>query len=268
MFWCLNGMQLLQEGDIVTAGEKKALVKLLQQMQSKEGVFGGGAYQMGHLASCYAATMAACILGEPGYQVVNKQKTYDWLLAMKNPEGSFKMHHGGESDMRAIYTAMVVASVLDLLTPELTSSVAEYIVSCQTYEGGLGSGRFSEAHGGYTCCGVAALAILGRLHTLDLDSLLSWLTNRQVEAEGGFSGRTNKLVDACYSFWQGAIFAILKDHSPRFTLDGSQYLFCLYLDSTTNRLFRSPSCSAARPKTGASKTNQEKWPTCTTPATL
>src|SRR4051812_10663912 len=29
--------------------------------------------------------------------------------------------------------------------------------------------------------------------------------------EGGFQGRTNKLVDGCYSTWQGAVFSML-DH--------------------------------------------------------
>jgi len=28
--------------------------------------------------------------------------------------------------------------------------------------------------------------------------------------EGGFNGRTNKLVDGCYSFWQGGVFPILQ----------------------------------------------------------
>ena len=32
---------------------------------------------------------------------------------------------------------------------------------------------------------------------------------KQMSFEGGFQGRTNKLVDGCYSFWQGAIFPIL-----------------------------------------------------------
>ena len=27
--------------------------------------------------------------------------------------------------------------------------------------------------------------------------------------EGGFNGRTNKLIDSCYSFWQGSIFNML-----------------------------------------------------------
>jgi prenyltransferase beta subunit len=28
--------------------------------------------------------------------------------------------------------------------------------------------------------------------------------------EGGFQGRANKLVDSCYSFWQGSIFPLLN----------------------------------------------------------
>ena len=27
--------------------------------------------------------------------------------------------------------------------------------------------------------------------------------------EGGFQGRTNKLVDGCYSFWQGGAFPLI-----------------------------------------------------------
>ena len=36
-----------------------------------------------------------------------------------------------------------------------------------------------------------------------------WLCMRQTRIEGGFQGRTNKLVDSCYSFWQGAAAAIV-----------------------------------------------------------
>jgi hypothetical protein len=38
----------------------------------------------------------------------------------------------------------------------------------------------------------------------------SWLLRRQVRLEGGFQGRTNKLVDSCYSFWQGAALAMCE----------------------------------------------------------
>lgn len=35
--------------------------------------------------------------------------------------------------------------------------------------------------------------------------------NRQTRFEGGFQGRTNKLVDGCYSFWQAGAFALLHE---------------------------------------------------------
>jgi protein farnesyltransferase subunit beta len=36
-----------------------------------------------------------------------------------------------------------------------------------------------------------------------------------MQLEGGFQGRTNKLVDGCYSFWQGAgLFCLLQSLQP------------------------------------------------------
>jgi len=57
---------------------------------------------------------------------------------------------------------------------------------------------------------VAALSLLNRLTTLDLPRLTRWVAQRQGCVEGGFNGRTNKLVDGCYSFWQGAVLPLLR----------------------------------------------------------
>lgn len=45
---------------------------------------------------------------------------------------------------------------------------------------------------------------------MDLPLLLSWLSARQNAPEGGFSGRTNKLVDGCYSHWVGGCWPLLQ----------------------------------------------------------
>jgi len=37
---------------------------------------------------------------------------------------------------------------------------------------------------------------------------LRWVARRQLPAEGGFSGRAHKVVDACYSFWVAAAAAV------------------------------------------------------------
>lgn len=45
---------------------------------------------------------------------------------------------------------------------------------------------------------------------LDLNALLKWCVDRQTGFEGGFNGRSNKLVDGCYSFWIGGCFPLLQ----------------------------------------------------------
>ncbi|CAI0455968.1 unnamed protein product [Linum tenue] len=119
------------------------------------------------------------------------------------------MHDAGEIDVRACYTAISVASILNILDDELAKGVGNYILSCQTYEGGIAGEPGSEAHGGYTFCGLAAMVLINQANSLDLASLIDWVAFRQ-GVECGFQGRTNKLVDGCYSFWQGGVFALLQ----------------------------------------------------------
>lgn len=120
------------------------------------------------------------------------------------------MHKDGEIDSRSTYTIVSIARILNILTPELSEGVAEYLLQCQTYEGGFGGEPFNEAHGGYNFCALAALLILGRAQDIDIEAQEHWLLQRQMKLEGGFQGRTNKLVDSCYSFWQGAGHAMIN----------------------------------------------------------
>ncbi|POR34414.1 Protein farnesyltransferase subunit beta [Tolypocladium paradoxum] len=45
---------------------------------------------------------------------------------------------------------------------------------------------------------------------LHVPRLLSWLSARQYAPEGGCSGRTNKLVDGCYSHWVGGCWPLIE----------------------------------------------------------
>ncbi|CAI0455325.1 unnamed protein product [Linum tenue] len=149
--------------------------------------------QMPHLATTYAAVNSLVTLGgNKALSSINR-----W------------MHDAGEIDVRACYTAISVASILNILDDELAKGVGNYILSCQTYEGGIAGEPGSEAHGGYTFCGLAAMILINQANRLDLASLIDWVAFRQ-GVECGFQGRTNKLVDGCYSFWQGGVFALLQ----------------------------------------------------------
>lgn len=209
-YWILNSLELLE----VSVSEDRALeiANFLATCQDSQGGFAGGPMQYPHLAPTYAAVNAICILSNVTtkvFQVINRQKLYEYLMRMKTKDGAFLMHEGGEIDIRGVYCALSAARLTNIMTPELTHGTADFIARCQTYEGGFAGCPGMEAHGGYSFCGIAALALLGQAKKCNLKNLLRWTSRRQCSLEGGFQGRTNKLVDGCYSFWQGGIFPIL-----------------------------------------------------------
>lgn len=153
---------------------------------------------------------------------------WHWLGRLKQPSGGFQICEGGEEDTRGAYCAMIIISLLSLpldLPPDAPARAAglqsfkdglgAYISRCQTYEGGIAGSPGNEAHGAYVFCALGCLCMLGApdktLHTyLDVKALLDWLSSRQYGPEGGLAGRTNKLVDGCYSHWLGDCWPLLQ----------------------------------------------------------
>ncbi|KAJ9255902.1 hypothetical protein DTO195F2_6106 [Paecilomyces variotii] len=234
-YWALAGLSLLGE-DVTKYRER--VITTFTPMQNATGGFGGGHGQLSHCASSYAAVLClAMVGGEDAFSIIDREAMWRWLGDVKQPDGGFQMSVGGEEDVRGAYCAMVVISLLDLpleLPPEAAarqagldtflSGLPEYLARCQTFEGGISGSPGTEAHGAYAFCVLACLCILGKpeetiARYMDIPLLLSWLSARQYAPEGGFSGRTNKLVDGCYSHWVGGCWPLLQA-----ALNGTQSL--------------------------------------------
>lgn len=208
VYWIVHSIELL--GEELTEDDKSNLVNFLALCQDPEGGFAGGPGQLAHLAPTYAAVNSLAIIGtDEALGTVNRQKLAGWLDRLRCSDGSFTMHIDGELDIRGVYCALSVARLTNIFTPALFHNTDQWLLRCQTYEGGFGGVPGMEAHGGYSFCGLAALLLMGKERLANLDTLLSWSVNRQMCLEGGFQGRTNKLVDGCYSFWQGGLFPLI-----------------------------------------------------------
>jgi protein farnesyltransferase subunit beta len=213
-FWILHALDLLGERELIESEFSQSVTQFLRACQCQTGGFGGGPYQIAHLATTYAAVSAlVCIGTEDSLSIIDRTAMKRFLCSMKDPiTGGFRMHQDGEIDVRGTYCAIAVASILQILDDSLTVGVGGYIKQCQTYEGGIAGEPGMEAHGGYSYCGLAALAIIGNAKEyIDIEPFIDWLCRRQLPYETGFSGRANKLVDSCYTFWQGASFPIIAN---------------------------------------------------------
>ncbi|KAJ5653121.1 hypothetical protein N7490_000124 [Penicillium lividum] len=225
-YWGLATLYLMGEDP---TRFRERLFNTLRPAQNSTGGFGGGHGQISHLAGSYAAVLSLAIVGgEDAFALIDRQAMWQWLGRLKHADGGFHVCEGGEKDVRGGYCAMAIIALLDLpieLPPDcearmaglekFSDGLAEYLSRCQTFEGGISGSPGVEAHGAYAYCALACLALLGPpeetiTRHMNLPLLLSWLSARQYGPEGGFSGRTNKLVDGCYSHWVGGCWPILQ----------------------------------------------------------
>ena len=118
------------------------IIVFLSKCQSQTGGFGGGPDQISHLATTYAAVNALCTLNtKRALQIINVKALLNWIRSLKQENGSFLMHTDGEEDLRGTYCAITIAKLCNLekLDPKLFENSAEWILRCQTYEGGFGA---------------------------------------------------------------------------------------------------------------------------------
>jgi len=168
-------------------------------------------YDHGHIAMTYTALASLLVLGDDLARL-DRRAIIAGVRALQLPDGSYKAAlEGGENDMRFLYCAAAICSMLGDWGGMDTEAAVSYVVSSVSYEGGIAQGPGLEAHGGSTYCGVAALKLMGRLDVLGelrLGRLVRWCVNRQAQGSG-FMGRPNKPEDTCYSFWVGATLSLL-----------------------------------------------------------
>ncbi len=93
------------------------------------------------------------------------------LIQLKNDDGSFKTSFFDESDLRGTYAAVIIIKLLEIKDDILEKNLVEFVLNCQTYEGGFGPRPDLEAHGGFTFCAVAILSLTNSLERCNLRSL-------------------------------------------------------------------------------------------------
>lgn len=177
-------------------------------------------YDSAHVTMTYTALASLLILGD-NLSRVNRVAVVAGLRKLQQKDGSFSsVPEGSETDMRFVYCACCVCYMLSDWSSIDKSKVVDYITSSVSYEGAMGQGPGGEAHGGPTFCAVASLSLMDELNSAlspqQQEKLKRWCVFRQ---ESGFSGRPNKPVDTCYSFWVGATLQLLG------VLDLTNFLF-------------------------------------------
>ncbi|KAL7069903.1 hypothetical protein ACQ4LE_010865 [Meloidogyne hapla] len=210
-FWGIHSLRLL--GEHLKEELANKIVSFLNLCKSSSGGYAGAPGHYPHIVTTYAAVMTLIEIGtDEALNSIERDKLREFIKSMKQSNGSFCVHNDGEVDVRAVYCAFAVSYLCNLSNlEELFEGTSAWLTRCQTYEGGFGGEPGCEAHGGYTFCALATFALMQKMYLIDTQTALRWLVFRQMKLEGGFQGRTNKLVDVCYSYWLSACFCAIEN---------------------------------------------------------
>ncbi|KAK8942407.1 Protein farnesyltransferase subunit beta [Platanthera zijinensis] len=179
-------------------------------------------YNCSHLASTYCALAILKLVGY-SFSNVNIDPILVSMRVLQMPNGSFiPTHNGAEADLRFVFCAAAICFMLNNWIGMDKLSAREYILKCQSYDGGFSLVPGAESHGGATYCAVAALYLMGFVevdaiskvsqpYVIDMPLLVEWSLQRQ-SIDGGFQGRVNKPSDTCYAFWVGAVLKLLGSY--------------------------------------------------------
>jgi len=224
-YFCVAGLDVLGRLDALDAPRIIRWVYAQQVLPTAAGAPGGfrggpflggefcgrpanSSFDSGHIAMTYTALALLAMLGDD-LSAVDRTAALALVSSLQDSSGAFSSTAGGESDMRFVFCAAAICTMLG--DPGCSSidvdAATSYILASQNYDGGIGLGPGMESHGGSIYTAVAALTLLGTLPRLPrANELVHWCIHRQL---GGYQGRPNKDEDTCYSFWLGASLELL-----------------------------------------------------------
>lgn len=107
---------------------------------------GGKVPNGSHLASTYCALS---ILRTVGYDLslLNSNSIIKSMKHLQQPDGSFMpIHTGAETDLRFVYCAAAISYMLEDWSGMDKERANNYIINCQSYDGGFGLLPGSESH--------------------------------------------------------------------------------------------------------------------------
>lgn len=235
-FFALSGLDVLNALDRLTSPSKEEIIEWIYSLQvisNKAGTnikkcgFRGSStngvptpnssksesfhdFDSSHIAMTYTGLACLLILGDD-LSRVDKYGCLQGVKALQMKNGSFESTlDGSENDMRFIYCACCICTMLDDFSAIDKDLAVKFIIKSKCYDGAFGQGPGNESHGGSTYCAIASLLMLNKFQSVlslkDIRRLQRWCVHGQ---SVGFHGRPHKDDDTCYSFWIGASLKLI-----------------------------------------------------------
>lgn len=129
VYWTTHALHILGKSEVISGLSDRIIETLKSFWDEQTGGFAGGPNQIAHLAATYASVNTLVeVSSVDALSIINTKKLYSWLKSLKQEDGSFLMHVGGEFDVRGVYCALTTAYLCHIQDDELIKNCDNWIL--------------------------------------------------------------------------------------------------------------------------------------------
>eukprot|EP01099_Mayorella_cantabrigiensis_P004952 TRINITY_DN3811_c0_g1_i1.p1 TRINITY_DN3811_c0_g1~~TRINITY_DN3811_c0_g1_i1.p1 ORF type:complete len:351 (+),score=75.01 TRINITY_DN3811_c0_g1_i1:62-1054(+) len=140
------------------------------------------------------------------------EKHLSYIKSLRSEEKSFEGLSSEQLRVSGFYWGLAALDVLKFAeqqSKEEIESIINFVLACQTREGGFGGYIGHDPHLLYTLSALQVLAIFGCLERANLDAVVKYVSSLQNRTDGSFSGDKWGEVDTRFSYIGISCLALL-----------------------------------------------------------
>lgn len=194
----LSALQVLkiydQNLDQLSQHQKLAVTKFLLACQMEDGLFQGDRFGEVDTRFSYVCLMALALLGQLTSEVVDPG--VEFIMRCQNFDGGFGLVPGSESHAAQVLVCVAALAVVDRLDlVENDTKLATWLSERQNETGGFNGRPEKLEDVCYSWWVLSSLAIIKKMHWVDLPKLEQFILLCQDPVAGGFSDRPDNQTD-------------------------------------------------------------------------
>ncbi|KAL1491636.1 hypothetical protein ABEB36_012205 [Hypothenemus hampei] len=205
----LCGIQILAMYDRVDAIDVEGVVKYVKSLQQPDGSFSGDKWGEIDLRFSFCSVMTLSLLNR--LDAIDLEKAIEYVEKCKNFDEGFGSRPQSESHAGLIFCGVGFLSLVNRLDIINRDSLAWWLCERQLPSGGLCGRPEKLPDVCYSWWVLSSLAMLGRLHWVDGDSLKTFILACQDAEIGGFTDRPGNVPDPFHTIFGLAALSLLGE---------------------------------------------------------
>ncbi|XP_076823535.1 geranylgeranyl transferase type-2 subunit beta-like isoform X1 [Clavelina lepadiformis] len=202
ILYTLSAIQVLCTYDQLDAIDVNKAIKYIASLQNDDGSFCGDVWGEVDTRFSFCAVASLALVGRLWTDCpINTKHCVEFILSCMNFDGGFGCRPGSETHSGQVYCCVGALSILHELHHIDADLLGWWLCERQLPSGGLNGRPEKLPDVCYSWWVLSSLAVIGKMHWIDQESLKSFIIASQDPETGGIADRPGDMVDPFHTLF-------------------------------------------------------------------